>query len=180
MSPGPLDSSPSAPPWLITTPSPRLADISLHSGIRLLYSMRRARLLPALRGNPSPNHPRICCRATLLLNLLARVETHRSCHESAPSLARCFFAGWPSHHQGAALDDNLRASLTSSLVNCWLGLRLELLGAIISAAAAALAFARNAAAGSGIMNAGLRGAGGVGTAALGVTLALQVNVGQPA
>lgn len=80
----------------------------------------------------------------------------------------------------AALDDNLRASLTSSLVNCWLGLRLELLGAIISAAAAALAFARNAAAGSGIMNAGLRGAGGVGTAALGVTLALQVNVGQPA
>jgi ABC-type multidrug transport system fused ATPase/permease subunit len=75
----------------------------------------------------------------------------------------------------AALDENLRASLTSSLVNCWLGLRLELLGALISAAAAALAFARNTAAAPAFLKAGLSGAGGVGTAALGLTLALQVS-----
>ena len=44
----------------------------------------------------------------------------------------------------AKLDRNLRASLVSAIANCWLGLRLELLGAALAAIAALLAFARNA------------------------------------
>lgn len=44
----------------------------------------------------------------------------------------------------AALDRSVRTSLVSAIANCWLGLRLELLGAVLAAAAALLAFARNA------------------------------------
>ena len=42
----------------------------------------------------------------------------------------------------AAIDRNLRAAIASALANCWLGLRLELLGATLAALAALLAFAR--------------------------------------
>jgi ABC-type multidrug transport system fused ATPase/permease subunit len=41
------------------------------------------------------------------------------------------------------LELNLRAALLSQIANCWLGLRLELLGAALAAAATILAFARN-------------------------------------
>lgn len=92
----------------------------------------------------------------------------------------------------ARLDQALRASIFSSFVNCWLGLRLELLGSLITAAAALAAFGRNSAAalgvdvdvqlsgrlggrlGSALLGA-LRGAGGVGASALAVTLAVQLT-----
>jgi len=62
-------------------------------------------------------------------------------------------------------DRNLRAALLSALANCWLGLRLELVGATIATFVTLLAFRG---AGSGVPSA-------VGRAALSVTLALQVT-----
>ena len=62
-------------------------------------------------------------------------------------------------------DRNMRAALTSALANCWLGLRLELIGASVAAFVTLLAFRGTA----GVA------AGGAGRAALSVTLAMQVT-----
>ena len=61
-------------------------------------------------------------------------------------------------------DRNLRASLLSALANCWLGLRLELIGATIATLVTLLAF----------RGVGMGAGKGVGRAALSVTLAMQV------
>ena len=73
----------------------------------------------------------------------------------------------------ARLDDNVQATLLNCLANCWLGLRLELLGAAVAALFAALAFARTDARFAAVP--GLGAGGGVGAAALGLTLALQAT-----
>ena len=65
----------------------------------------------------------------------------------------------------ARLDANLRAASAAAIANCWLGLRLEVLGGLVAAAAALLAFTR---ARSAIHP-------NIGASALGLTLALQVT-----
>ena len=102
---------------------------------------------------------------------------------------------------GEKLDRNVRAAFVSCIANCWLGLRLELLGATLAAAAAMLAFAANkspppaaaeaaaaavadvfgpmteaaAATATAAAKAAARGAAKVGRSALGLSLAMQVT-----
>eukprot|EP00965_Chrysotila_dentata_P110805 3661814-Pleurochrysis_carterae.AAC.3 len=113
-----------------------------------------------------------------------QVVTHIASSLDGLSTIRAFDAGRKFVKQSeATVDASLRSSLTSALINCWLGLRLEMLGAFIAAFAALMAFARNAPVGppvaavgaSGWLLSKLRGSGGVGTAALAVTLAVQVT-----
>jgi ABC-type multidrug transport system fused ATPase/permease subunit len=68
----------------------------------------------------------------------------------------------------AKQDRNLRATRVSSLLNCWLGLRLELLGSVIASVATLLAFRKN----GRLFVAGASATAG--TAALSVSLSMQV------